>query len=383
MASRQQEFANEVYSAARRAGLNDVQARVAASQASLETGYGKSVKGNNYFGIKASPSWKGGTQRFQTWEVENGRRVNQPATFRSYQSPEESLRDWADLMDRNYPGVMSANSFPEAVQGLTQGRYGSYATDPQYTDKLGYINRNFVNPTPGVAYQNNMMQQPAPNSPLTNVAGQAPGTLYQAVDAMPSVPANVPTPGTMYGQVSPLAAAPVTPVQRGVLGMPTPSPMGLLNVPTPTPRPNPGMVPTPTPSPGIAAQPQIAVQPSMPMQPQRVGLQPQTPLGATVRGGFGSIAGGVLGGFLGPIGGLLGAYLGSQMMQGKNPLSPITNIVNRPSVPADAGRDYFPDAPKQKSKGSGNLTGFGERAARGDYGSQAQQAANNPGGGLY
>lgn len=376
MASRQQEFANEVYSAARRAGLNDVQARVAASQASLETGYGKSVKGNNYFGIKASPSWKGGTQRFQTWEVEDGRRVNQQATFRSYRSPEESLRDWADLMSRNYPGVMSANSFPEAVQGLTQGRYGSYATDPQYTDKLGYINRNFVNPQPGM-YQN-MMQQPAPNTPLTNVAGQAPGTLYQAVDAMPSVPANVPTPGTMYGPVSPLQAAPVTPVQRGVLGMPAPSP-GLLNVPTPTPRPNPGMVPTPTPSPGIPQTPGIAVQ--QPQVAQRIGLQPQTPLGATIRGGMGSIAGGVLGGFLGPIGGLLGAYLGSQMMQGKNPLSTVANAFQRTNAV-----NQFPSAPRQKSRGSGELTEFGQRAARGEVGgrnSQAGRAARGEISGLF
>ena len=128
-----------MYSAARRAGLPDPQARLAAAQASLETGYGRSVKGNNLFGIKAGQSWRGKTQRFKTWEEVNGKRKNIVDRFRAYDTIEDAVRDWAGLMARNFPDVMRAKSFKEAAKGLTKGRFGAYATDSKYTSKLANI----------------------------------------------------------------------------------------------------------------------------------------------------------------------------------------------------------------------------------------------------
>lgn len=121
-------------------------------------------------------------------------------------------------------------------------------------------------------------------------------------------------------------------------------------------------------------------------------------LGQGMRSVGGSIAGGLVGGLLGPAGGILGAYLGKQMAMGKNPFS---GLLGRSQfsdfagmampTPAAAQRSFqqgftpglgFPDAPNGPSS-QGGLTSYGEAASRGDFGGQAQSAADNPGKGLY
>jgi flagellum-specific peptidoglycan hydrolase FlgJ len=137
--TQQDKFLADVYSAGRRAGLTDVEARVAASQAALETRYGKSVVGNNFFGIKAGRSWTGPTVNAKTWEEVDGRRVNTTASFRSYKTPEESLADWKSVVSRNWPGVTKASSFEEAAAALNAGKKGGYATDSKYDSKIASI----------------------------------------------------------------------------------------------------------------------------------------------------------------------------------------------------------------------------------------------------
>ncbi len=141
MSSRAQKFVRRIYEAARNLGLADPQARLAASQAALETGYGKSVKGNNYFGIKAGRSWDGPTQDFRTWENVGGRRVNITDRFRKYDSPEDSLLDWVETMERRWPEAMRADTFEDAVEGTRYGRSGGYASDDDYGTKLASIER--------------------------------------------------------------------------------------------------------------------------------------------------------------------------------------------------------------------------------------------------
>lgn len=140
--TRQQQFYNEVYAGARQRGLSDTQARLAASQASLETGYGKSVPGGNMFGIKAGKSWSGPTQNLNTWEDVGGR-VNIVDKFRSYANPFDSITDWASTVGNRWGGAMTAPDFPSAVNALDAGKPGGYATDRAYNSKLGYIDRNF------------------------------------------------------------------------------------------------------------------------------------------------------------------------------------------------------------------------------------------------
>lgn len=142
----QKSFAAEVYTAAREIGLSDAQARLAASQAALESGFGKRAPGNNYFGIKAGSSWQGPTQNLKTWEEVNGRRQNITDKFRAYDDPRDSLKDWVALMERRWPEAMAAPTFEDAVQGLRYGERGGYATDSRYGSKLNAIN-NRVNDT--------------------------------------------------------------------------------------------------------------------------------------------------------------------------------------------------------------------------------------------
>lgn len=131
-----QDFFNRVYRDARDIGATHVQAAIAAAQSAIETGWGKSVRGNAYFGIKAGPSWKGRTVTFTTHEVVNGRRVKVKAAFRAYDDFRDSLRDHLATLEAKWPNAFAAETFEEAADGLMNGVHGAYATDPDYADKV-------------------------------------------------------------------------------------------------------------------------------------------------------------------------------------------------------------------------------------------------------
>lgn len=101
--------------------------------AALETGYGKSVKGNNYGGIKA---WKkGNTQSFMTKEHENGRFVSREEEFQAYNTPEEGFIGIIEFLNKNprYSKLKTAKTAEEAADILAKA---GYATDPDYAAKL-------------------------------------------------------------------------------------------------------------------------------------------------------------------------------------------------------------------------------------------------------
>lgn len=201
MASRQQEFYGRVYNDARAAGLSDPQARLAASQASLETGYGKSSVGNNYFGIKAGKSWNGPSVNAGTWEDGPGGAYTTRANFRSYSNPFDSFRDWASQLGRNWPSSFRAGSFDEAVDGLGDGVYGRYATDRNYESKLRSIDRQHYGPELGIM---SVIDPPTP-SPRPNGSINA----FDAILAEPQQPSFPATTAAVQREaipdVSPLA----------------------------------------------------------------------------------------------------------------------------------------------------------------------------------
>ena len=131
-----EKFLSDTYSYAKQAGLNDTQARLAAAQAALETGYGKHLVGNNYFGMKAGKSWTGDTVNAYTKEEVGGKLAGQRDVFRSYATPADSFKDWQGMVSKNWPGAMSANTFEGAVAGLRATQKGGYATDSKYNSKL-------------------------------------------------------------------------------------------------------------------------------------------------------------------------------------------------------------------------------------------------------
>jgi len=112
-----------------------VPADALVAQAALETGWGKSVAGNNLFGIKAH-GWSGKSVNTGTQESINGKMVSIKDNFRAYDSYEESFNDYANLIGTNprYAKALQSGGDPQAYfQALKDGKY---ATDDNYVGKL-------------------------------------------------------------------------------------------------------------------------------------------------------------------------------------------------------------------------------------------------------
>lgn len=264
MASRDS-FLSRAYTAARMAGLGDAQARLAASQAALESGFGRRAPGNNYFGIKAGKGWKGQRQTFRTWEVENGVKVPKNAQFRAYSTPEESFTDWQRTVGRRWPGALTAETFPAAASALRPGLPGGYATDPNYASKLGRINSFMTNmglgqefdvprptPRPDLAAAPMLNSAPRPS----NVAGaysQYGSTLDQMGVRLDGTPSRYSDPqvSSPMGTGAPMySGAPVGAVQRG--------PLGPASLPPDRPMPSGPRFSAPTPASAPAAGPSLS-----------------------------------------------------------------------------------------------------------------------------
>lgn len=125
-----------------------VEARYLVAQAALETGWGKSIirqqdgsTSHNLFGIKSHNSWAGESAKVMTTEYKNGSPVQEPATFRAYDSFAQSFNDYVSFLQSNgrYEGALKATDNPERfVQKLQQA---GYATDPNYARKISQIAR--------------------------------------------------------------------------------------------------------------------------------------------------------------------------------------------------------------------------------------------------
>lgn len=103
--------------------------RIVMAQAVLETGWGSKVRGNNYFGIK------GEGQAFTTHEEVDGLMVKQKDEFRTYDSLEDSVRDYALFLQENkrFTPLLEANTLDEQIVALAGS---GYATDSKYGDKI-------------------------------------------------------------------------------------------------------------------------------------------------------------------------------------------------------------------------------------------------------
>jgi len=117
---------------------------VVIAQSALETGYGTAglmTRANAFFGIKAGGSWTGKVYTANTWEVQDGEAYNTTANFRAYDSLEDSVRDYFDL-------ITGASRYSKAISyGLDKSKWltaretitaiwsGGYATDNLYVQK--------------------------------------------------------------------------------------------------------------------------------------------------------------------------------------------------------------------------------------------------------
>ena len=112
---------------------------VVLAQSALETGWGRSVVGNSYFGIKARSGQSSITAR--TREVRSGSVVTEEAAFRSYDGFESAADDYGRFLTENprYRSAFSHTGDPEEFARAVAS--AGYATDPAYGDKLVSIIR--------------------------------------------------------------------------------------------------------------------------------------------------------------------------------------------------------------------------------------------------
>lgn len=119
---------------------------VVIAQAICESGWGQSqimMKANAIFGIKATSSWKGKVYNANTQECYDGSTyTNITACFRAYNSLEESIADYFDLITKSerYRKACVANSPLECITAI---KNGGYATSPTYINTImSIINSN-------------------------------------------------------------------------------------------------------------------------------------------------------------------------------------------------------------------------------------------------
>jgi len=145
-----QDFVSGVADGAQAASqITGIPAAFITAQAALESGWGKrqilnqdGSSSHNLFGIKAGGSWTGKVAKVWTTEFINGAYQKVLADFRSYDSYEESFKDYAALLKNShrYRGVIANGSSPG---GFAEGlQSAGYATDPNYAAKLKSIIQN-------------------------------------------------------------------------------------------------------------------------------------------------------------------------------------------------------------------------------------------------
>lgn len=143
------DFFNLIAPAAKSSSVaTGIYASFTMAEAALESGWGESglaQTANNYFGVKADPSWTGDTVSIPTKEYLNEQWVTVDALWRKYPDLLSCLSDHAQfLLDnpRYKPAFAAANvnDFTNAIAAA------GYATDPQYAQKIMEI-INFHNLT--------------------------------------------------------------------------------------------------------------------------------------------------------------------------------------------------------------------------------------------
>lgn len=119
---------------------------VVIAQAICESGWGGSqimMKANAIFGIKAFSDWKGKVYNSKTQECYDGiNYTNIDACFRAYNSLQESISDYFDLITKSerYRKACVADSPLECITAI---KNGGYATSPTYINTImSIINSN-------------------------------------------------------------------------------------------------------------------------------------------------------------------------------------------------------------------------------------------------
>lgn len=116
---------------------------VCIAQSAHETGWGTSrpmQEYNAYFGIKPGSSWTGRVFSAETWEVYDGTPTNVTQLFRAYDSLEDSVADYYDLIVNNSRYSNALSTYPDGMKDPYDVLYsiwaGGYATDDEYVPNV-------------------------------------------------------------------------------------------------------------------------------------------------------------------------------------------------------------------------------------------------------
>lgn len=111
-------------------------------QAVLESGWGVSHISNNIYGFKAKTNWQGKTTIKTTKEFENGEYKEIQAVFKAYDSFEESVKDYLELISSNkrYSDILFATDYISAADAI--GKSG-YATSPVYGNSVREVIKKY------------------------------------------------------------------------------------------------------------------------------------------------------------------------------------------------------------------------------------------------
>lgn len=113
--------------------------RVVVAQSILESGYYKYMVGNNPFGMKATKEdiARGKYGVYWTTEYLNGQWVRIQDKFAHFDSLDEAIERYAQLIRRVYPYAWAhRNNEREYIRGLFETGPYKYGTDPNYVAKL-------------------------------------------------------------------------------------------------------------------------------------------------------------------------------------------------------------------------------------------------------
>lgn len=108
------------------------------AQSGLETLWGKKVRGNAYFGVKATANNAGdkGRVRFGTTEYVQGKKTAMRDDFRGYGSWETAALDYARFLSDSPKYKVYLDAWPDVDQACKGFVANTYATDPLYAQKL-------------------------------------------------------------------------------------------------------------------------------------------------------------------------------------------------------------------------------------------------------
>jgi len=126
-----------------------VDPRVLVAQAALETGWGKAVGKRadgvtsfNLFNIKAQSGYKGNSYNKQTVEYKEGIAKQENASFRAYNSYQQSFYDYVQFIKTNSRYGNALANAADAQQYINNIQSAGYATDPHYASKVSQIMRS-------------------------------------------------------------------------------------------------------------------------------------------------------------------------------------------------------------------------------------------------